>query len=208
MGGVQKQALNRRSFTLEFKAEAVQHQKVENLIWAECGRKFEVLPKLVQQWERPYEAGELTAAAGRRAVSPEQAEITRLRAELSRSRMEVSILKKAAAYFAKDIAVKYAFIRAELGGYPLSIVCRLLGLSQAGYHAWVGKARSRRDTEREALRTHIQAVFDAQRGRYGAPRIERVLRAEYGYSGSLNRIQALMRAMGLRAKAGDRKSVV
>ena len=140
--------MKRRSFTLEFKAEVVRHKKAENLSWAQCGRKFEVLPKLVQQWERPYEAGELTAAAGRRAVSPEQAEITRLRAELSRSRMEVSILKKAAAYFAKDIAVKYAFIRAELGSYPLSMVGRLPGLTQAGYHAWLGKARSRRATHR------------------------------------------------------------
>ena len=85
--------MKRRSFTLEFKAEVVRHKKAENLSWTECGRKFDVLPKLIQQWERPYEVGELTAAAGRRAVSPEQAEITRLRAELSRSRMEVSILK-------------------------------------------------------------------------------------------------------------------
>lgn len=44
----------------------------------------------------------MTAAAGRRAVSREQAEITRLRAELSRAKMEVSILKKAAAYFARE----------------------------------------------------------------------------------------------------------
>ena len=47
--------------------------------------------------------------AGRRAVSPEQAGISRLKAELSRSKMEVAILmarghpEKAAAYFAKDI---------------------------------------------------------------------------------------------------------
>jgi transposase len=60
------------------------------------------LPKLIQQWEKQYEAGQLTVATGRRAVSPEQAENTRLRAELSRARMEVSILKKAAAYFARE----------------------------------------------------------------------------------------------------------
>ena len=90
-------------FTLEFKAEVVRHKKAENLSAADCGRKFDVLPKLIQRWEQQYEAGELTLAAGRRSVSPEQAEITRLRAELSRSKMEVSILKKAAAYFAKDI---------------------------------------------------------------------------------------------------------
>ena len=100
--GIKKEQLKRRVFTLEFKAEVVRHRKAENLSLAECGRKFEVLPKLIQQWEKHYEAGQLTAVTGRRAVSPEQAENTRLRAELSRARMEVSILKKAAAYFARE----------------------------------------------------------------------------------------------------------
>ena len=35
---------------------------------------------------------------------------------------------------------------------------------------------------------------------YGAPRIDAVLRAEHGYEGSLNRIKALMRGHGIRAK--------
>ena len=94
--------MKRRVFTVEFKAEVVRHKKAENLSLPECGRKFDVLPKRVQQGERPYEAGQLTRAAGRRAVSPEQAEITRLRADLCRSRREVSLLKKAAVYFAKE----------------------------------------------------------------------------------------------------------
>ena len=100
--GIKKEQLKRRVFTLEFKVEVVRHKKAENLSYSECGRKFAVLPKLVQQWEKQYEAGQLTQAAGRRAVSPEQAEITRLRAELSRAKMEVNILKKAAVYFAKE----------------------------------------------------------------------------------------------------------
>ena len=100
--GIKKEQLKRRVFTLEFKVEVVRHRKAENLSFAECGRKFEVLPKLIQGWEKQYESGQLTTAAGRRAVSPEQAEIARLRAELSRAKMEVSILKKAAAYFARE----------------------------------------------------------------------------------------------------------
>lgn len=102
LDGIKKEQLKRRVFTLEFKAEVVRHKKAENLSLAECGRKFAVLPKLIQQWEKQYEAGQLTTVAGRRAVSPEQAEISRLRAELSRAKMEVSILKKAAAYFARE----------------------------------------------------------------------------------------------------------
>ena len=93
---IKKEQLKRRVFTVEFKAEVVRHKKAENLSLPECGRKFDVLPKLIGNWEKQYEAGELTVTAGRRAVSPEQAEITRLRADLSRARMEVSILKKAA----------------------------------------------------------------------------------------------------------------
>jgi transposase len=92
----------RRTFTLEFKAEVVRHKKAENLSWAETGRKFDVLPKLVQQWEALYEQGLLTQEAGRRSVSPEQAELSRMRSENSRLKMEVAILKKAAAYFARE----------------------------------------------------------------------------------------------------------
>ena len=99
---IKKEQLKRRVFTVEFKAEVVRHKKAENLSFADIGRKFDVLPKLVQHWEKQYEAGALSVAAGRRAISPEQAENLRLRAELSRARMEVSILKKAAAYFAKE----------------------------------------------------------------------------------------------------------
>ena len=102
LDGIKKEQLKRRVFKLEFKAEVVRHKKAENLTLAECGRKFEVLPKLVQHWQTQYDAGQLTVAAGRRAVSPEKAEITRLRAELSRAKMEVSILKKATVYFAKE----------------------------------------------------------------------------------------------------------
>ena len=100
--GIKKEQLKRRVFTLDFKAEVVRHRKAENLSFAECGRKFEILPKLIQDWEKQYEAGQFTAVAGRRAVSPEQAENARLRAELSRAKMEASILKKAAAYFARE----------------------------------------------------------------------------------------------------------
>ncbi len=93
-----KLKVSRRAFTLDYKAEVVRHKKAESLSFVETGKKFDVLPKLVQQWEKLYESGQLTAAAGRRTVSPEQAEIGRMRAENSRLKMEVSILKKAAAY--------------------------------------------------------------------------------------------------------------
>lgn len=46
--GIKKEQMKRRVFTLEYKAEVVRHKRAENLSLAECGRKFEVLPKLIQ----------------------------------------------------------------------------------------------------------------------------------------------------------------
>ncbi len=46
---IKKEQLKRRVFRLEFKAAVVGHKKAENLSFVECGRKFEVLPKLIQQ---------------------------------------------------------------------------------------------------------------------------------------------------------------
>jgi transposase InsO family protein len=98
--------------------------------------------------------------------------------------------------------VKYAFILDELMSFPLSVVCWVLNVTQSGFHAWRGRVPSRRARERDRLSADIRKVFDAHRGRYGAPRIYRVMCERDGYTGSLNRIQTLMRAMKLRAKAG------
>jgi transposase len=52
-----------------------------------------------QEAVRQVKAGRPAAAV----VSPEQAEIARLKAEVSRLKMERDIAKKAAAYFAQDV---------------------------------------------------------------------------------------------------------
>ena len=98
--------------------------------------------------------------------------------------------------------MKYAFILAELMAYPLSVICWALNVTQSGFHAWRKRPPSKRAQARDSLSTAIRRVYDAHRGRYGAPRIYRVLCEHNGYTGSLNRIQTLMRALKLRAKAG------
>ena len=120
--------MKRRVFTLDFKAEVIRHKKAENLSFNQCGEKFDVLPKLIQRWEKQYEAGELTATAGRRTVSPEQAEITRLRAELSRSKMAVAILKKQRHTLRKRWRKVCLY---PSGADPVPAIRVLLGL---GYH--------------------------------------------------------------------------
>ena len=55
----------------------------------------------MHNWVKAEAAGRLREVAGK-AVSAEQMEIARLKAELAKTRMERDILKKAAAYFARE----------------------------------------------------------------------------------------------------------
>ena len=56
----------------------------------------------VRNWVKASAEGKL-AGAGSRVVTPEEMELTRLRAENLRLKRENEILKKATAYFAKDV---------------------------------------------------------------------------------------------------------
>lgn len=99
--------------------------------------------------------------------------------------------KKSSGVLCERKPVKYAFILAELMAYPLSVICQMLGIPQSGFHSWRGRAPSARERERECLRASIRKVFEDHRGRYGAPRFYRVLRAQHGYTGSLKSHQGI-----------------
>ena len=102
--------------------------------------------------------------------------------------------------------MKYAFVQNELQQYPLSLACEALGVCVSGYHAWKDRAPAPRTLEQQRLLFLIKTIHNGSGGVYGAPRIRAVLQAEYGYpekgtsEGSLNRIKALMRGHGIRAK--------
>jgi transposase len=59
-----------------------------------------IAEQTLHNWIKAQAQGRLQEAG--KAVSTEQMEISRLRAELARVKMERDILKKAAAYFAKE----------------------------------------------------------------------------------------------------------
>lgn len=94
----------RAKYTLEFKQEAVRQVKAGRA--ASVVAKTLGMPKAsLTNWVRADLKGELGKSAdGKPApvVTPEQAEIARLRAEVARLKMERDIVKKAAAYFALD----------------------------------------------------------------------------------------------------------
>lgn len=90
----------RARYTLEFKQEAVRLVEGGQSI-AAVAKVLGIAEQTLHNWVKAHAAGELKEPSGK-GVSVEQMEISRLRAELARVKMERDILKKAAAYFAKE----------------------------------------------------------------------------------------------------------
>jgi putative transposase len=80
--------------------------------------------------------------------------------------------------------------------YPIATMCRLLGVSSSGYHAWVKRQPSRRAETNAALTADIRAAHAASRGTYGAPRIHAELAAN-GIRVGRKRVARLMRQAGV-----------
>jgi len=95
--------------------------------------------------------------------------------------------------------VRFAFIDRERQRYPLGLLCRVLGVSRAGYYVWRQRAETPQPDKDATLRVAIRAIFREHKGRYGSPRVWDDLR-EDGWQISRKRVERLMREMGLVAR--------
>lgn len=94
--------VKRRQFSKEFKTEAVRLVRERGVAVAEAARDLELHENVLRKWVRAVEDDSLQAFPGHGQMKPEQAEIARLKKEVAKLKMERDILKKAAAYFAKE----------------------------------------------------------------------------------------------------------
>jgi transposase len=91
----------KQEYTAEFKEQAVKRALEVGVGVGVAARELGLVEQTLRNWVKAGAAGKLTAP-GAKAVTPEQMELSRLRAENARLKMHVDILKKATAYFAKD----------------------------------------------------------------------------------------------------------
>jgi putative transposase len=80
--------------------------------------------------------------------------------------------------------------------YPIATMCRLLGVSSSGFHAWVKRRPSQRSETDAALIAEIRAAHAGSRGTYGTPRIHAELAAKDIRVGR-KRVARLMTQAGL-----------
>jgi transposase-like protein len=94
--------MERRRFTREFKLEAVRLIRDRGVSYAQASEDLKVHPTQLRSWVKALAADPQQAFPGQGQMKPEQAEIARLKREVLKLKAERDIIKKAAAYFAKE----------------------------------------------------------------------------------------------------------
>ena len=89
----------RREYSEDFKRDAVALVTDQGYSIAEAARSLDIVANILGRWKREYEA----RASGEALSQDEREELKRLRRENRELRMEKEILKKASAYFAKEM---------------------------------------------------------------------------------------------------------
>ena len=96
--------MTRRQFSRAFKREAVQLVTMRGVSVAQAARDLDVHAAVLRRWIKQYGNDPAGAFTGREQMTPVDDEGRRLRREVAKLKAERDILKKAAAYFAKDQA--------------------------------------------------------------------------------------------------------
>ena len=94
--------MERRKFTREFKLEAVKLIRERGVSVAQASYDLGVHQSQLRDWAKKFADDPRHSFPGRGQMKPEQLEIARLRREVTKLKAERDILKKAAAYFARE----------------------------------------------------------------------------------------------------------
>jgi len=93
--------------------------------------------------------------------------------------------------------VIFGFVKAKRAEHSITMMCRVLGVSRSGFHAWAGRPPSRRAIEDARLTERIEELFKLRRKVYGSPRIWADLVVDDGERLGRKRVERLMRRAGL-----------
>ncbi len=92
----------RKKYSKEFKLETMNLVLQQGYTINEVAANLGIHVSMINRWIREYRQSQQNAFKGNGSLSSEQQELRRLREENSKLKMERDILKKAAAFFARE----------------------------------------------------------------------------------------------------------
>ncbi len=194
----------RRTFTDEFKREAVKLVKQPGAMVTHIARDLGINQSVLRRWVSQEQGGVMDMRANKPLRSESASEVERLQRELRRVTTERDILKKSARLLCKGPAVKYAFIVRHRDVWPTRAMCRAMNVSASGFYEWFGRSASERSLSDARLARSIRKSFELSDRTYGSPRVWHDLRAT-GEQCGVNRVARLMKLANLQARRKRRQ---
>jgi len=91
----------------------------------------------------------------------------------------------------------FEFIQSEKANHKIAVMCRLLGVSRSGYHAWATRPPPPRSVRDAEITDAIHHVWERSRRTYGAPRVHIESRLDHDIRCGRKRVARLMRSAGI-----------
>ncbi|MGO4917893.1 IS3 family transposase [Pseudogemmobacter sp. W21_MBD1_M6] len=177
----------------EFKRDAVRIAQTSGLTRRQVASDLGIGLSTLGKWVR--------AVSEEAKVPAQDAELLRenerLRKENRILREEREVLKKAGDVLRGSKAVKFQYIAEYRGMLTRSHLCRLMGVSERGLHAWKHRPPSHRQRRDMVLLAHIRDQHRLSLGSYGRPRMTEELN-ELGIHVGQRRVGRLMRQNGIQ----------
>ena len=161
------------SYPLEFKREAVRLVRSSpDRSVAQIAIEIGVSDNSLRNWLKQTE---IDAREREGLTTEERGGLRKLRKEVRLLRQAKEILRKALRPFSPRRTGSGEAIRAhrskEKASYPISLLCKVLGVSRSGYYDWKDRPPSKRATENVALTHLIAGIHQRSRRTYGHPRV-------------------------------------
>lgn len=102
--------------------------------------------------------------------------------------------------------MRYRRIEELSNEHDVRDLCELLEVTRSGYYAWRQRTQTARQVSNRMLAQEIKRLFEANRGRYGSPRITEALR-RCGQKANHKRVERLMREAQLKGRTCKRRKV-
>ena len=191
-------------YSLEFKLKAVQLSQLKGVEVQAVADALEIHPFMLSRWRkeaprwRAARSG-LSAKAGEGAAGARDEAVSIAAACPCAAPRGACAAKKTHPVHLRTKADVFAFIEEERKRFGVTRLCRLFGVTRAGFYAWRRRPVSARRRQDRDLLEAMRAIFEGSGGTYGSPRIQQGL-AGRGHQVSRRRVERLMRADGMRGR--------
>lgn len=193
----------RPNYTEEFKKDAVNLVLEHGYNCHEAARRLGIPASNVSRWVRQHRQDQ--QGINESGVSARELPFEKGKPEAWDGARH---LKKSRGLLCERIEVKFDFIRQHREAYPVTVLCRLLGVSRSGFYDYLYRWHNPKqdDPDQVKLEIRVREVFIKSKYTYGSRRILRQLLSE-DYSVGRYRVRSLMRKLNLQARGMKRYKV-